>query len=186
MKKKTKEKLMNNNFVRVRNLWELFLIYSIMGWIYEVIWCNLIEFNKGFINNGFLFGPWLPIYGIGMSFIMALFLKFNIETPGKIFLYGALIATVAELIGSYFMQNIMGSWLWDYNKYFLNFEGRIAVRPSLYFGALILFGVYVLRPHVKALQEKYTNNKLRNILSTAIIIIFLIDTIYHLLNGSNL
>lgn len=176
----------NPTYQKIRNLWELFLIYCILGWTYEVIWCNIIENNKGFINNGFLFGPWLPIYGIGMFIIMGTFIKFDIETPGKIFLYGAIIATIAELIGSYFMQLIMGKWLWDYSAYFLNFQGRIALKPEIYFGILILIGVYFIRPKIIEYQEKYNPNLIRNIISIIIFSLFIIDVLLRFKYGSNL
>ena len=40
-----------------------FLIFSFVGWVYEFILC--IIHGEGLVNRGFLFGPWLPIYGIG-------------------------------------------------------------------------------------------------------------------------
>ena len=48
-----------------RDYMEYFLVYSIIGWIYESVWCCMIYHRRGFINRGFLFGPWLPIYGVG-------------------------------------------------------------------------------------------------------------------------
>ena len=48
---------------------EYFLVFSFLGWIYESIWCSMIEQNKGFVNRGFLTGPYLPIYGTGICLI---------------------------------------------------------------------------------------------------------------------
>lgn len=41
-----------------------FLIYSVIGWIYEVL-LEYFVFHHGFVNRGFLFGPYCPIYGFG-------------------------------------------------------------------------------------------------------------------------
>ena len=45
----------------------LFLIYSFIGWLIEVIG-KLIEKHK-FINRGFLIGPICPIYEIGRAHV---------------------------------------------------------------------------------------------------------------------
>lgn len=50
----------------------LFMIYSILGWIMEVI-CSLINLKK-FVNRGFLIGPYCPIYGSG-AILITLLLK---------------------------------------------------------------------------------------------------------------
>ena len=45
-----------------------FFVYCVIGWIYEVIWEAAI--GNGFVNRGFLHGPYLPIYGIrGLTLI---------------------------------------------------------------------------------------------------------------------
>ena len=46
-----------------RDYMEYFLVYAFCGWVYESIWCCMIYHRRGFINRGFLFGPWLPVYG---------------------------------------------------------------------------------------------------------------------------
>lgn len=44
----------------------LFFIYSILGWLMEVI-LGIIE-NKKIVNRGFLIGPYCPIYGVRSTF----------------------------------------------------------------------------------------------------------------------
>ncbi len=48
----------------------LFAIYSFMGWIIEVIYRSITQ--RKFVNAGFLYGPFIPIYGIGAAFIIIL------------------------------------------------------------------------------------------------------------------
>ena len=40
-----------------------FLIYSCFGWLLESITKTISQ--KKFVNSGFLFGPFCPIYGTG-------------------------------------------------------------------------------------------------------------------------
>ena len=46
-------------------IWFLgFLIFCFIGWLYEVL-IFYFELGYGFVNRGFLFVPWLPVYGVG-------------------------------------------------------------------------------------------------------------------------
>ena len=161
----------------IRNLAETFLIFSFGGWLYESIWCSMIEQNRGFVNRGFLFGPWIPIYGFGILAAFFVFRRLRITGGGWIFLWGTLVSTVLELLGSYVMELATGSFLWDYSQYFLNFQGRIALKPDLYFGFLILLAYYVINPRFTALQEQYDESPLRNGLSILCICLFAADVI---------
>ena len=40
-----------------------FFIYSILGYLCEVAYCSIPQHR--FVNRGFLYGPYLPIYGFG-------------------------------------------------------------------------------------------------------------------------
>ena len=175
-----------NKIKKIRNISELFILFCFVGWIYEVIWCNLIENNIGWQNNGFLFGPWLPIYGFGMSLVLIIFKRYKIEAPGKIFLSGTLIVTVVELIGGYITKLTINKVFWDYSDLFGNFQGIIAIKTSIMFGLLILLGIYVILPRFQYYQDKLNNNIVRNIISTSIIILFIIDVLLRIKLGSNI
>ena len=89
-----------------------FVLFSIIGWLYEVL-LELFVYNNGFVNRGFLFGPYCIIYGFG-----ALLLVFSLRqlqhqkirlgkisiTPLLVFVAIVIITTVVELIGSYIME----------------------------------------------------------------------------------
>ena len=42
-----------------------FVVFSFLGWIYESIFCTVK--NRQWENRGFLYGPMVPIYGVGAS-----------------------------------------------------------------------------------------------------------------------
>lgn len=89
-----------------------FMLYSIMGWIYEVF-LEVVIYHWGYSNRGVLFGPYCVIYGVG-----ALILLFSLQglkrrsirlgpvpiTPVLVFVAIVVITTVVELIGSYIME----------------------------------------------------------------------------------
>ena len=164
---------------------EYFLIYSFFGWIYESVWCCMIYHRRGFINRGFLFGPWLPIYGVGFFIILLFFGVVRIKKPLWVFITGTLVATTAELIASYIIDRIIGIPMWDYHGYFMNFDGRIALEPALMFGLLIWAAVCLIHPAIIKLQEKYRDSKIHKLLVIIITILFLVDLICRIWLGGN-
>ena len=139
-----------------------FVFYSVIGWLYEVF-LEVVVYRWGFSNRGVLFGPYCVIYGFG-----ALLLIFSLGrlqhrriclgkisvTPVIVFICIVLIATAVELAGSYIMEAVKGEWLWDYRDYAFNFEGRIALNPSIRFGIGGMVFLYLLQPLFEKLAEK--------------------------------
>lgn len=183
---------MDNGFLKsrywilFRDHMEYFLLYCLFGWIYESIWCDVIYHRRGFINRGFLFGPWLPIYGLGFFILMGIFRLLKIKKPVWIFTAGAVIATTAELIASYIIDASIGTPMWDYNGYFMNFDGRIALVPSLMFGLLIWAAFCLIQPAFIKFQEKYRNSTIHNVCFIIITMLFIIDLTGRIWLGSNL
>ncbi|EFU75554.1 PF06541 domain protein [Lachnoanaerobaculum saburreum F0468] len=95
-----------------------------------------------------------------------------------------LITTILELVGSYFMELIMGDWLWDYSNYFCNFEGRIALWSSVKFGLGGLIIIYLIEPAIRFCIEK-SNQKALNIFTVLLGIIFTVDLGLRPFLGSN-
>lgn len=168
-----------------RNYMEYYLVYSLFGWIYESIWCDVIYHRRGFLNRGFLFGPWLPIYGAGFFIILGLFKLLKVKRPLWVFIVGAIIATSAELIASYIMDMTIGSYMWDYTGYFMNFDGRVALVPGLMFGFLIWAAICIIQPAIIRLQGKYQDSKAHNAGFIVITLLFIVDLISRIWLGSN-
>ena len=51
-------------FKKGQALFLYFMAYAVIGWIYEVF-LEVVVYRWGFSNRGFLFGPYLPVYGFG-------------------------------------------------------------------------------------------------------------------------
>jgi uncharacterized membrane protein len=165
---------------------EYFLVYAFFGWVYESIWCDVIYHRRGFHNHGVLFGPWLPLYGFGFFIILGIFRLLKIKKPVPTFIVGGLIATVAELIASYVIEATVGHSMWSYQGYPLNFDGRIALVPSLMFGLLITAAMCLIQPAIMKLQAKLGDSKAHNICFIIIASLFFIDLLARLVYGSNM
>ena len=169
-----------------RDYMEYFLVYCILGWIYESVWCCMIYHRRGFINRGVLFGPWLPIYGVGFFIILGIFKLLKVKKPLWVFIVGTIVATTAELIASYIIDATIGTPMWDYNGYFMNFDGRIALEPALMFGFMIWLAMCVIQPAIIRLQDKYRDSKVHNICFIIITALFILDLICRIWLGSNI
>lgn len=122
-----------------------FLVYAVLGWCYEVF-LEVAVYRWGFSNRGFLFGPYCPVYGFGALLLLPLREKRRWYSPFLVFLGTMLLATGLELLTSYAMEALLGHWQWDYTKYGIQFDGRIALNPSVRFGLGGLFFLYGVQP----------------------------------------
>ena len=144
-----------------------FMMYSIIGWIYEVF-LEVIVYRWGFSNRGVLFGPYCVVYGFGA--VVLLFSLYRLKarritvgkfsvTPVLVFAGIVFLTTVIELAASYLMEFTRGEWLWDYTRFSFNFEGRIALNPSIRFGIGGMVFLYVLQPLFSRAVEKLGEKK---------------------------
>lgn len=114
----------------------LFLIYSFMGWLIEIL-SALINCHK-FINRGFLVGPIIPIWGVG-AILITLFVKSS-DSSFSLIVSSAFIGTFLEYVVNYAMEKIFKARWWDYSNLPFNIEGRVWLGSSLLFG----FGGFLL------------------------------------------
>ena len=70
-----------------------FFIYSILGWMTEMIYCRICQGK--WINRGFFYGPYCPIYGFGGLLIILLLSPFS-SSPLFLFILSALVITLVE------------------------------------------------------------------------------------------
>lgn len=118
-----------------------FFIYSVLGWVCEVLYCSIPR--KRFVNRGFLFGPWLPIYGFG-AMVAVLALEPLKDRWWLVFLVGMVLTSILEYITSWGLEKLFKVKLWDYSTYPLNINGRVCALNSTLFGLLCLLIVYVI------------------------------------------
>ncbi len=153
-------------------LFLLFIIYSVTGWIIEVI--ATYPDTKCFVNRGFLIGPYCPIYG-NCAIAMILLLH-NIKDPILLFILSIIICSVGEYVTSYLMEKIFHARWWDYTKNKFNLNGRICLANSLAFGVLGFLLIKFVNPFVVGLITKLSPT-IMNILFYTILILFLIDNV---------
>ena len=138
----------------IYNLLWFFFLYSVLGWIVEVIY-HVVACGK-IVNRGFLCGPVCPVYGFGMLAVLAAGNGLNRLLAGHasagavnlgtgwLFLLGMLLTTAVELVAGWALDKIFHARWWDYSDKPLNFHGYICLEFSIYWGIGVVLVVKVL------------------------------------------
>lgn len=160
-------------------LFLIFFAYAIIGWCYEVF-LEVVVYQWGFSNRGFLLGPYCPVYGFGVLLLLLCLngvrQKKKWYSPILVFLGTVMITTALELVTSYILEFAIGHWMWDYTRYQYQFDGRIALNPSIRFGLGGLLFLYIVQPLLEKLG-KYLGEKGCMKLASSLFFVVLIDFI---------
>lgn len=150
-----------------------FILYSFAGWVLESVSKSIAQ--KKLVNSGFLNGPICPIYGFG-ALIMLLSLNFLREKPLLLFVAAFIILSVWEYIVGVFLEKVFKTKYWDYSHLKFNFQGRICLKNSIYWGILGVLFICYIHPLVESYIRTIPINLLLylDIISGIIIIIDLI------------
>ena len=139
-----------------------FIFYSFIGWMVESVFRSVVEKGR-LVNSGFLFGPFIPVYGFGGLIFEGLgsFVS-GIPLYEQIALF-TVFATVLEYITSVLLEKIFDMKLWDYSSFPihetrhinfpLNINGRVCLLFSFFWAVLILFQIVYLHPFVSSVIE---------------------------------
>ncbi|MCR5581114.1 MAG: putative ABC transporter permease [Pseudobutyrivibrio sp.] len=127
-----------------------FIIYSFIGWIYETIYCTINE--KSWQNRGFLYGPCIPLYGVGATLAQILFIDLPFDGLRNasyitIFIGCALGSFILEYCTSYVLEKRFHARWWDYSNMPLNINGRVCLIFTFCFGiAGIVVTQFIIPP----------------------------------------
>ena len=117
-----------------------FFVYAFLGWCVEVAYAAIT--TRELVNRGFLNGPICPIYGCGMTVMIAVLGRFTMPSSDMAwyqnvlvaFFGGMVITTLVELVGGYILYKMFHTRWWDYSMYRFNLGGFICPRFSLLWG----------------------------------------------------
>jgi len=169
-----------------------FLLFGIIGWFFETTYVWL-RFGR-FTYRGYFFAqhpleyyittlrnipfiskipvvlgmPFIEMYGLGGIIVVALFGHLE-DRPVTLFMKSAVVMTLFELAGSYLCTEILHSQYWNYSKDFMNFDGRIALLPSLAWGALSVIGICLIKPRIDKLFSRIQGKRYLNASITALV-----------------
>lgn len=151
-----------------------FIIYSILGYLFEII-VSLLLGNS--LNSGFMYGPYTPIYGISIMLLFSLFDKFRFIKPNLkkyiIMLFSSfIIITFLELFGGELIKILYHKELWNYSKLPLSLNNYISLEVSLFWS----IGIILIYKYLKPITDKWSK-KIPKYLTLIILLIMFIDFI---------
>ena len=156
-------------------LYYLFLVFlagCVVGWVYEEIFYWITE---GLLRNrGILYGPWLPIYGIGALGIYAM--KPVKKHPVLLYFLCALVTGIVEYIIGYIGIRFFGMRLWDYRELLWNIDGIICFRSVVSFALMGLVFHYWLEPAGSRIVQKLPSGTVRTV-CLVLLLTFFVDCI---------
>ena len=157
----------------------IFALISFGGWVYETIYCSVVEGE--FTKRGFLFGPTCPIYGIGA--IAEWLVLGQISNPIIVFIIGAVLATVIEYSTGLFLERRFKKKWWDYSMFKFNLHGHVCPQASAVFGAFSVTSVFVLVPTMLDVLMIFSKHTV-SVVAFIVVTLYFLDTVASLLwNG---
>ncbi len=151
----------------------LFFIYCLIGWIWECSYCSIRD--RRLQNRGFLFGPWIPLYGSGGMLILWFTTPVR-DTWPLVFLYGMLLCTLIEYLTGMVMERLFHMRYWDYSKVPLNVHGYICLGVSLVWGAFSVGMVEGLQRFLDRLIFSVPKEALL-VIDGILVLLFVFDTV---------
>lgn len=152
-------------------LFWLFIIGSIAGFIFEI---TVVFFQKGHfeLRQGLIYGPFIPVYGIGAMFYYIVLSKTKIKNKVQIFLITMILGGITEYLCSFIQEKAFGTISWDYSYLPFNINGRTSLLHCIYWGIGGVLYITYIEPLLNKLIDK-TNMKAFDLI-TIILSIFIV------------
>ena len=174
VKKKKEPKRDYNKSYNVTSYILFFFTFSFIGWLWEVLLHIIMDGT--FVNRGFMYGPWLPIYGFGGVFILLLLKSFR-NKQLVFFIACIVLAGIIEYSTSWYLETFKGMKWWDYTGYYLNLNGRICLEGLIVFGLGGCALTYIIAPVLDDLYE-LIKPKLKIIICVILLLCYGTDLVY--------
>lgn len=156
-----------------------FLFFSILGHIFESLLFIILN-NNGY--SGIFFGPWTPVYGLGIIIIILinkLVDKFNLNLILKIifsfFIYAVFLSLI-EYIGGISIEIFFHKIFWNYSNHKFNLGYYVSLEMALLWGLVSCIYLFVFKKFIDILIKK-----IPVFISIPVFIIFISDFVVTLI-----
>lgn len=159
-----------NVFKFILIIFWVFIIGSLIGYGVETI-VAIIQNGHFASRQGLLYGPLIPVYGVGLVVYYLVISKIKDKSNFEIFIITMILGGIVEYLFSFFQEKLFGTVSWDYSNLWFNINGRTSLLHCLYWGTGgILFVKYVY-PFIEKIINKLDLLALKHI--TVILIVLL-------------
>lgn len=186
--KSRKEIKMKKGLMKI--VW-LFTIGSFVGYIVETM--SVIIQGHFEVRQGLIYGPFIPVYGIGTTLYYLSLLPFkfknfreetkknNIRNIFVVFIITAIMGGITEFLCSFLQEKVFGTVSWDYSNMKFNICGRTNLKYSIYWGLLGIFYYFVGIPSLIKADKLFDKSKKARITTGIIAAIMIVDIIISIL-----
>ena len=135
----------------------IFIIGSMAGYVFEML---VVLFQKGHFETrqGLIYGPFIPVYGIGAIMYYLILKRFKTSSKAKIFFVTALLGGITEYICSFVQEKAFGTISWDYSHLLFNFNGRTSLLHCTYWGIAGILYVLCVSTLLDTLEQSQKIN----------------------------
>lgn len=168
----------------------LFFFGSFFGWVLELFFRRFFSRanpERKWLNPGFLYGPCVPLYGIGTVILFVLseteYLIFGNFSKSfwfyiVMFFLMALLMTLVEYLAGLTTLKVMKIRLWDYSDKPGNIQGLVCPQFTLIWGVLSALYYFLLYPPLRKLVGWFIANPLFSFFVGICFGVFVIDTAF--------
>lgn len=139
--------------INICKLFLLFVIGSIIGCFIETCFALIVEGHFE-IRVGLVYGPFIPIYGLGAVLLTLALSRFYKSSFIALFAISGTVGATFEYFCSWVQEMVFGTISWDYSHMPFNIDGRTCLSYALMWGALGVVWVRELYPLFSRLIEK--------------------------------
>ena len=165
----------HNKSEEIIKIFWVFIIASIIGYMYEMI---VVLVQKGFFEcrQGLIYGPFIPVYGIGAIVYYLFFNKIKTRNKLKIFLLSMILGGITEYLCSFVQEMVFGTISWDYTYLPFNINGRTSLLHCTYWGIAGIMYIMWIEPLIDKLS-KISDKKITKLVTIIVAIFMLLNII---------
>ncbi len=156
-------------------LFWIFMIGNVVGFVLETLYA-LATCHEFQVRVGLVFGPFIPVYGMGAVAITLLLSRMYNQRDSLIFLASMFIGGTFEYLCSFLQQAVFGTVSWEYSDTTLNVGGRTNLMYSFFWGILGLVWVKDLYPALSRWIQKIPK-KTGRILTAVFTVLMALDIV---------
>ena len=158
----------SSKFNEIFKVFIIFMIGCILGYVVEMI-VALVQNGHFVSRQGLLYGPFTPVYGIGILVYYIFFKIVKNRNKKIVFISSMILGGITEYLCSYIQEKAFGTVSWDYSNWLFNINGRTTLIHCTYWGFAGLLYVSYIEPLIPKIEEAVRNHKIK-IMATSVAI----------------
>ena len=161
-----------SKFNEIIKIFVIFMIGSIIGYVVEMV-VALVQNGHFVSRQGLIYGPFTPVYGIGILVYYIFFHFMKNRSKKIVFISSMILGGVTEYLCSYVQEKAFGTISWDYSNWIFNINGRTTLIHCTYWGFAGLLYVSYIEPLIPQIEEFIKSNNVKLMTGTvAVLMLF--------------